>query len=427
MLRLISRIRERDGILGFAQLVGIKYNQTIIGKIFAQLRRELLEGAVVRNGSPTCAYHYKQMVVIHLPGQYQQIPPIIQTREVRQGLSILFLHQCLQLYSCFLVCKEMYPAAQRTAHPAKMLHPLLKACFVFRLGRNGNDDSPYRINRNQEFGNHNFAMQSFQQVLGKHTEERVYNIDLTVQTDNHIGHLIFFRRMDNTRSNIQVIPCNLAQRHIGRSRNHGRLLQIPFTAKLQTLGSIVVIDYVQSQQIIFLFGITYQQGQVHQIFNRIRICHRNKNPFRLNRTLLFQMRLAHGNLACGPFRNKGAHHTCHKNQQYRTVQHILIQQTLTVRQDDIITHQYRRQRSCCLCIAQAKHQLTLYGSHFINFLRQPGSDPLAHQRHNNHNGSHLQSVSLPEDNMNINQHAHPYQEIGYEQSVTDKLQMIHQR
>ena len=46
MLRLISRIRERDGILGFAQLVGIKYNQTIIGEVFAQLRRELLEGAV---------------------------------------------------------------------------------------------------------------------------------------------------------------------------------------------------------------------------------------------------------------------------------------------------------------------------------------------------------------------------------------------
>ena len=80
MLRLISRIRERDGILGFAQLVGIKYNQTIIGKIFAQLRRELLEGAVVRDRTPTCAYHYKQMVVIHLSGQYQQIPPIIQTR-----------------------------------------------------------------------------------------------------------------------------------------------------------------------------------------------------------------------------------------------------------------------------------------------------------------------------------------------------------
>lgn len=90
MLRLISRIRERDGILGFAQLVGIKYNQTIIGEVFAQLRRELLERAVVRDGAPTCAYHYKQMVVIHLPGQYQQIPPIIQTREIRQGLSILF-------------------------------------------------------------------------------------------------------------------------------------------------------------------------------------------------------------------------------------------------------------------------------------------------------------------------------------------------
>ena len=57
MLRLISRIRERDGILGFAQLVGIKYNQTIIGEVFAQLRRELLEGAVVRDGPPTCAYH----------------------------------------------------------------------------------------------------------------------------------------------------------------------------------------------------------------------------------------------------------------------------------------------------------------------------------------------------------------------------------
>mgnify|MGYP007071178150 CR=1 FL=1 len=74
MLRLISRIRERDGILGFAQLVGIKYNQTIIGEVFAQLRRELLERAVVRDRPPTCAYHYKQMVVIHLPGQYQQIP-----------------------------------------------------------------------------------------------------------------------------------------------------------------------------------------------------------------------------------------------------------------------------------------------------------------------------------------------------------------
>ena len=70
MLRLISRIRERDGILGFAQLVGIKYNQTIIGEVFAQLRRELLERAVVRDGSPTCAYHLPQYVKI--PAQYQQ-------------------------------------------------------------------------------------------------------------------------------------------------------------------------------------------------------------------------------------------------------------------------------------------------------------------------------------------------------------------
>ena len=139
------------------------------------------------------------------------------------------------------------------------------------------------------------------------------------------------------------------------------------------------------------------------------------------------MRLAHGNLTRGPFRNKGTHHTRNENQQYRTVQHILIQQALTVRQDDIIPHQYRRQRSRSLCITQTEHQLTLYGSHFINFLRQPGSDPLAHQRHNNHNCSHLQGVSLPEDDMNINQHTHSYQEIRDKQSVTHKLQMIHQR
>ena len=314
MLRLIARIRERNGILRFTQLIGIKHNQAVIGEIFAQLRRKFLERTVVGDRTPTRAYHYQQMVVIHLSGQYQQVPPIIQAGEVRQGLSVLFLHQCLQPHGRFLICKEMYPATQRAAHPAKMLHPFLESGFVLRFRRNRYDNSPYRINRNQELSNHNLTVQTFQQVLGKHTEERVHNIDLAVQTDNHVGHLIFFRRMDNTRSNIQVIPGNLAQRHIGGGRNHGRLLQIPLAAKLQALGSIVVIDYVQCQQIIFLFGITYQQGEVHQIFNRIRIRHRNKNPFRLNRTFFLQMRLAHGNLTRGPFRNKGTHHTRNENQ-----------------------------------------------------------------------------------------------------------------
>ena len=61
MLRLIARIRERNGILRFTQLIGIKHNQTVIGEIFAQLRRKFLERTVVGDRPPTRAYHYQQM------------------------------------------------------------------------------------------------------------------------------------------------------------------------------------------------------------------------------------------------------------------------------------------------------------------------------------------------------------------------------
>ena len=109
------------------------------------------------------------------------------------------------------------------------------------------------------------------------SEERVDNIGLPVQTDHNICSFIFFDRMDNPRSNIQIITAHHRDRHIGGSSNHGSLLQIPFTLLLFLLRTVIIINHIQCNQCILLLGILYHQSQINQIFNRLRISDRNQD------------------------------------------------------------------------------------------------------------------------------------------------------
>ena len=124
------------------------------------------------------------------------------------------------------VCKEMHATSQDASHPAEVFHPFCKTGFIFGFRRNGYIDSPQGIHRHQEFGNHHFTMRTFQQTFGQMPEKRIHDIGFPVQTDDNIRSFIFFYRMNNPRSNIQIITAHHRDRYICSSGNHRRFFQI---------------------------------------------------------------------------------------------------------------------------------------------------------------------------------------------------------
>ena len=94
--------------------------------------------------------------------------------------------------------KEMNAATQLSAHATQTVYPLQEACFILSLYRNGNNDAPQRVGRHKAFHNHDLTVHSFEQVLGKRTEERIDNRSLAVQTNNDFGGIVFLHRMYDT-------------------------------------------------------------------------------------------------------------------------------------------------------------------------------------------------------------------------------------
>src|SRR3712207_70224 len=147
----------------------------------------------------------------------------------------------------------MHPTSQNTSHSAKMLYPFRKSRFVFGLGRHGDNYPSKRVHRHQKLGYHHLSVGSFQQIIGQISEKRIDNIHLTVQAYHNICHTVLFRRVNNARSDIQVIAAHGGERKSRRRRYFGSPFQIPFTTPFfpARRGGIVV-NHAQSNEVILL-------------------------------------------------------------------------------------------------------------------------------------------------------------------------------
>ena len=107
--------------------------------------------------------------------------------------------------------------------------------------------------------------------------------------------------------------------------------------------------------------------------------------------------------------------------------------TLSMEEGDMLeiaargTDQYGRQCGRGLCIAEAEHQLPFDPAHAVYLLRKPRCDPFSHECDGYHHRSHLECITLPEDDTEVYHHAHPYKEVGDKQSIADKFKVSHQR
>ena len=91
--------------------------------------------------------------------------------------------------------KEMQTASQLTAHAAQVRNPFHKAVLKFRFRRYRHNDTPQRIDRHQEAGNHHLLISILQQIFRQVTEERIHDIGLVVQTNDNRSRLSFLSCM----------------------------------------------------------------------------------------------------------------------------------------------------------------------------------------------------------------------------------------
>ena len=271
----------------------------------------------------------------------------------------------------------MQAASQLTAHAAQVRNPFHKAMLKFRFRGYRHNDASQCIDRHQETGNHHLLISIFQQIFRQITEERIHDIGLVMQTNDNRSRFSFLGCMQNTRSNVQVEARHCFQKDIGRCSNLSRPFQASLSPHLQPDRIIVIINHIQCHQIVRPLFITYHQRQLHQFIQCVRIGYRNQDTFLLLFFFFIQLCIIHRNSFGRMFRNKRADHTRHQNQQNGTIQHIFVQQALSTGQNNVVTHQYRRQGSRSLCITQSEHQFPFYRLHAIYFLCQPRSNPFA--------------------------------------------------
>ena len=145
------------------------------------------------------------MVVVHLPGQDEQVFPLVEAGELSQRVAMLLPDQGLKQVAGLLVGEEVDAASQVGPHAAEVLHPLLEAGLVLGLGRHGHDDAPQGVDGYQETGHHHLAMKALQQVLGQHTEEGVHDVHLPMETDDDVRDAVLLGRVDDARGDVQVV------------------------------------------------------------------------------------------------------------------------------------------------------------------------------------------------------------------------------
>ena len=271
----------------------------------------------------------------------------------------------------------MQAASQLTAHAAQVRNPFHKAMLKFRFRRHRHNDASQRIDRHQEAGNHHLLISIFQQIFRQITKERIHDIGLVMQTNDNRSRFSFLGCMQNTRSNVQVEARHCFQKDIGRCSNLSRPFQASLSPHLQPDRIIVIINHIQCHQIVRPLFITHHQRQLHQFIQCVRIGNRNQNTLFFLFLFFFHFRIIHRNSFGRMFRNKRADHTRHQNQQNGTIQYIFVQQALSTRQNNVVTHQYRCQGSRSLCVTQSEHQFPFYRLHAIYFLCQPRCNPFA--------------------------------------------------
>ena len=195
------------------------------------------------------------------------------------------------------------------------------------------------------------------------------------------------------------------------------------------LRAVIVINHIQGNHAILLLGILDHQGEIHQVLNRFRISYRNQNLLhRFLRSLIFGLRIfVQCKPAGGTFRYQRTDDTGEKDHHDRTVQYVIIEQTLSVFHDNFVPDQHRCQRSRRLCITESEDHAAFIGLHTVNLLRDPCSKPFAESSYHCHDYRHFQCFAPRKQASDIDNHTDTDQKVRNEQGISHKFQTVHQR
>ena len=139
---------------------------------------------------------------------------------------------------------EVYPTSQLAAHTTHVSYPFHKSVFELSFRRYSHNNTPQRIDRNQEACYHHLQISIFQQIFCQITKERIDDTHFTMQTNDDIRRFVFLRSMQDTGSNIQVETRYGFQPYAGRSRYLCCTFQTAFATHFLFYRTVIIVDYI---------------------------------------------------------------------------------------------------------------------------------------------------------------------------------------
>ena len=173
MLRLISRIRERDGILGVRPTGRDKVQSNYYWKNICSTAPGASRRSCRKKWIPYVRLSLQANGRNSLARSISANPPNHPDERSPSRSVHTFSSPMPATVQLFPRLQRNVPGSPTYRPSGKNAPPTSESLLSYSaLGGTAMMIRRIVLNRNQEFGNHNFAMQSFQQVLGKHNRRK---------------------------------------------------------------------------------------------------------------------------------------------------------------------------------------------------------------------------------------------------------------
>ena len=333
------------------------------------------------------------------------------------------LAQCLHRFWCTI---DRDAARQLHREGGKTRSPMAETGIVFATSRHDDVHAAQRVDGHQGTIDHNLLRSRFEKVGGKLAKEGGRDGFLLMKPNQYVGSLVLSCRVHDTRHGIHRAAAMSLHAHSHRSCHLCSIVQSLLGNG--TLFGIVRKHHTHGSELRSGRGTAQHQRHIGHGNHHARICqshHEGVFLFVFGRSGESSPRKHE--LASSTLRECGGNDARSQDEHHGSTHHIFVEQMLSVGQNDFISHHGNRQCRSRARGAQSAHHVSLSGGKLQSPSHQLRCEKFARRSDNDHCQSHGGDVPTREDGVQIDNHAHPNEEIGNEEGISHKLDALHQR
>ena len=367
------------------------------------------------------------MVVGHLPRQSRQLVPMGHELVFRPHLGVPFLDIFLDEGLRLDAAMEAHAALQVFRHAAQSLQPPVEARLELGSGGHGHLYAAQRVEGAEAFHDDDLAVEPPEDALYELAPKGLGSVFPHVHAHDNLGGVELLEGVLDAVGDVGGdAHLRLHHQPYGVGLLGDVVQQLP-SPLLVVQPLLVVVYHVERHHAPVERAVAHEVGHFHQQARRFGVFHGYHDflvvghLFLGHGALLFQ-----GHFLGGAFRAERAEYAGDQYEDDGAVEHVVVEQSLPVGQENAVSHQHGRQRGACLRRAKAEYHVALQCPHAQQLLGKKGSYPLGGERHHDHHRGHVERLHAPEEQVDVDEHAHAYQEIRDEEGVAHELQVVHQ-